>query len=131
MPAPGLSLCKASTGGGRSYLLPAQPTPEQLQQVMAGDAGVRPTLEVLAGATDHWLHVLHRVKAGRDAGPGVEEPQLLLVRDRDFLDVAGAVFAHAHRGTAELLLHLLRGRLEGLRIGQIDCPGKDAIVRNI
>ena len=25
-----------------------------------------PTLEVLEGETDHWLHVLHRVKAGRD-----------------------------------------------------------------
>jgi len=65
-PVPGLGVCKTSPGGGRSYLLPAQPTPEQLQQVLAGDAGVHPTLEVLAGATDHWLHVLHRVKEGRD-----------------------------------------------------------------
>jgi hypothetical protein len=65
-PTPGLSICKTSPGGGRSYLLPAQPTPEQLQQVLAGDAGIHPTLEVLAGATDHWLHVLHRVKEGRD-----------------------------------------------------------------
>jgi hypothetical protein len=37
-----------------------------LQQVLAGDAGVHPTLEVIDGRTDHWLHVLHRVKAGRD-----------------------------------------------------------------
>ncbi len=65
-PAPGLSVCRTSPGGGRSYLLPTQPTPKQLQQVLAGDARIRPTLEVLAGATDHWLHVLHRVKAGRD-----------------------------------------------------------------
>ncbi len=65
-PAPGLSVCKTSPGGGRSYLLPAQPTPEQLQQVLAGDAGIHPGLEVLEGATDHWLHVLHRVKEGRD-----------------------------------------------------------------
>lgn len=64
--APGLSACKTSSAGGRSYLLPAQPTPEQLQQVLAGDAGIHPTLEVLEGKTDHWLHVLHRVKAGRD-----------------------------------------------------------------
>src|ERR1019366_2405687 len=47
-------------------LLPAQPTPEQLQQVLMVDAGIHPTLEVLAGATDHWLHALHRVKEGRD-----------------------------------------------------------------
>jgi hypothetical protein len=38
-PAPGLTISKTSPGGGRSYLLPAQPTPEQLQQVLAGDAG--------------------------------------------------------------------------------------------
>jgi hypothetical protein len=63
---PGLAVCRVSAAGGRSYLLPAQPTPEQLQQVLAGDAGVRPTLEVIEGRTDHWLHVLHRVKAGRD-----------------------------------------------------------------
>ena len=30
------------------------------------DAGVHPTLEVLEGKTDGWLHVLHRVKDGRD-----------------------------------------------------------------
>lgn len=65
-PAPGLAACKTSPAGGRSYLLPAQPTPEQLQQVLAGDASIHPTLEVLEGKTDHWLHVLHRVKAGRD-----------------------------------------------------------------
>jgi alpha-L-rhamnosidase len=65
-PTPGLASCKTSPAGGRSYLLPAQPTPEQLQQVLAGDASIHPTLEVLEGKTDHWLHVLHRVKAGRD-----------------------------------------------------------------
>jgi hypothetical protein len=65
-PAPSLSVCKTSPSGGRSYLLPAQPTPEQLQQVLAGDAATHPTLEVLEGSTDHWLHVLHRVKEGRD-----------------------------------------------------------------
>jgi hypothetical protein len=64
---PGLTVCKTTAAGGRSYLLPEKPTPEQLQQVLAGDAGVRPTLEVLEGETANWLHVLHRVKAGRDA----------------------------------------------------------------
>ena len=34
--------------------------------MLAGDAGIHPTLEVLEGETAHWLHVLHRVKAGRD-----------------------------------------------------------------
>lgn len=65
-PTAGLAVCQTNAAGGRSYLLPEKPTPEQLQQVLAGDVGVRPTLEVLEGKTDHWLHVLHRVKAGRD-----------------------------------------------------------------
>jgi hypothetical protein len=63
---PGLAVCKQSANGGRSYLLPAKPTPEQLQQVFAKDAGIHPTLEVIKGKIDHWLHVLHRVKSGRD-----------------------------------------------------------------
>jgi hypothetical protein len=66
VPTPGLTVCKISAAGGRSYLLPEAPTPEQLQQVLAGDAGVHPTLEVLEGETAHWLHVLHRQKDGRD-----------------------------------------------------------------
>ena len=65
-PQPGLGVCRTSAGGGRSYLLPEKPTPAQLQQVLAGDAQVHPTLEVLEGRTDGWLHVLHRVKSGRD-----------------------------------------------------------------
>jgi hypothetical protein len=63
---PTLGVCKTNAAGGRSYLLPARPTPEELQQVLAGDAGIHPTLEVIQGKTDHWLHVLHRVKTGRD-----------------------------------------------------------------
>ena len=62
----GLGVCNTSAAGGRAYLLPEAPTPEQLRQVLAEDAGIRPTLEVLEGRTDHWLHVLHRVKEGRD-----------------------------------------------------------------
>lgn len=62
---PGLTACKTNTTGGRSYFLPESPTPEQVQTVLA-EAGERPTLEVLEGKTDHWLHVLHRVKDGRD-----------------------------------------------------------------
>ena len=63
---PGLAVCKTNAAGGRSYLLPEQPTPEQLQKVLAGDANIHPTLEVLEGDTGHWLHVLHRTAAGRD-----------------------------------------------------------------
>ena len=62
---PGLTACKTNAAGGRSYLLSQTPTPEEVTQALA-DAGVHPTLEVLEGKTDGWLHVLHRVKAGRD-----------------------------------------------------------------
>ncbi len=65
-PHQGLSVCQTNASGGRSYYLPGEPTPAQLQQVLTEDAGVHPTLEVLDGETDGWLHVLHRVKAGRD-----------------------------------------------------------------
>jgi len=65
-PQPGLHVCKTNRAGGRSYLLPKEPTPAQLQEVLADDAGVHPTLEVIEGDTGEWLHVLHRVKSGRD-----------------------------------------------------------------
>ncbi|MFN3486803.1 MAG: glycosyl hydrolase, partial [Planctomycetota bacterium] len=44
--SPGLSACKTSAAGGRSYFLPARPAPEQLKRVFA-DAGIYPALEVL------------------------------------------------------------------------------------
>jgi len=65
-PVPGTRACKTSPAGGRSYLLAEKPSPEDLAAVLTGDAGLHPTLEVLAGETNHWLHVLHRVKCGRD-----------------------------------------------------------------
>ena len=61
----GVIRCRSNPAGGRSYFLPEKPTSQQLQQVLA-DAGVRSTLEVVAGETSGWLHVLHRQKAGRD-----------------------------------------------------------------
>lgn len=61
----GLDVCKTSNGGGRSYFLPATVTPEDFQRVMT-DADVVPALTVIRGETSHWLHVLHRVKSGRD-----------------------------------------------------------------
>jgi hypothetical protein len=63
--ATGLAACRTSPAGGKSYLLPAKPTAAQLKQVFA-DAGVRSTFEVLEGETGNWLHVLHRVRSGRD-----------------------------------------------------------------
>jgi len=57
---------KTSPAGGRSYFLPEQPTVRQIQQVLTTDAGIHPDLEVVDGDTNQWLHVLHRVKAGRD-----------------------------------------------------------------
>jgi hypothetical protein len=63
---PGTSVCKTSAAGGRSYLLPQKPTSEQVRQALAADAKIHPTLEVVRGETSNWLHVLHRVKAGRD-----------------------------------------------------------------
>lgn len=64
-PAIGLAACNKNAAGGHAYLLPEQPTSQQLQQTLA-DAGVRPTLEVLSGETNGWVHALHRVKDGRD-----------------------------------------------------------------
>jgi len=63
---PGLSAVKTSPAGGRSYLLPEKPAVADLQKALTGDAGLHPALEVLEGETSNWLHVLHRVKAGRD-----------------------------------------------------------------
>ncbi|MBN2064933.1 MAG: hypothetical protein JW745_09030 [Sedimentisphaerales bacterium] len=64
--APSLAVCKVNAAGGRSYLLPASPTAQQIRQVLSEDARLDPTLKVLAGTTDDWLHVLHRVKDDRD-----------------------------------------------------------------
>lgn len=61
----GQKCCKTNMNGGRSYYLPKDITPEQLQQILT-QAGVPPALRVAQGKTDNWLHVLHRVKSGRD-----------------------------------------------------------------
>jgi len=63
---PSLQACVTNPNGGRSYLLSEKPTPEDLRRVFTTDAGIHPDLEVLQGKTDNWLHVLHRVKDGRD-----------------------------------------------------------------
>lgn len=60
-----LQAIKTNSAGGRSYLLAETPSPEQLTHALR-DAGVPPVLDVLAGDTSGWLHVLHRQKAGQD-----------------------------------------------------------------
>jgi hypothetical protein len=62
---PSDSACLCSPNGGQSFFLPEKPTRQQLQAVFA-TAGVVPDLKVLAGETNGWLHLLHRVKDGRD-----------------------------------------------------------------
>ena len=64
--APGLAVCQTNAAGGRAYFLPEKPGRDDLARILALDAGVAPVVEVLEGATEGWLHVLHRVKAGRD-----------------------------------------------------------------
>ncbi len=63
---PSLSVCRTNAAGGRSYFLPAHPSPDQLRQALREDAAVHPTVDVLEGRTGHWLHALHRVRDGRD-----------------------------------------------------------------
>ena len=63
--APGTGVCRKSDAGGRSYFLPKTPTPEQVRRTLVEDGGLEPALDVVKGETDHWVHVLHRVKAGR------------------------------------------------------------------
>ncbi len=65
-PSMGTKACRVTAAGGRSYFLPEKPSSAQIQAALAGDAGIHPTLEVVEGPTDDWLHVLHRRKAGRD-----------------------------------------------------------------
>jgi hypothetical protein len=62
----GVLVRKTSPAGGRSYFLPEQSPVGHLQHVLTIDAGIHPDLEVIEGDTNHWLHVLHRAKAGRD-----------------------------------------------------------------
>jgi hypothetical protein len=63
---PGAMACNQNVAGGKAYLLAETPTAAEVTKAIAGDANVRPSLEVLEGKTDGWLHVLHRVKDGRD-----------------------------------------------------------------
>lgn len=64
--ASGTTVCRKNDKGGRSYFLVEKPSSADITQVLAKDAGIPPVVEVLEGDTGGWLHVLHRVKSGRD-----------------------------------------------------------------
>ena len=63
-PAASCSTCMSNTAGGRSYLLPLKPTSRELADV--SDAVFPATVELLSGEKGNGLHILHRVRAGRD-----------------------------------------------------------------
>jgi len=61
----GAGFCKINANGGRTYFLAEQPTPQGIKAVLS-HASIRPDLEVVKGKTDDNIHILHRVKDGRD-----------------------------------------------------------------
>lgn len=65
-PVCGTSVCGQNSKGGKSFLLAEKPAPSDITQVLENTAGILPVLKVLTGDTGGWLHVLHRVKEGRD-----------------------------------------------------------------
>jgi hypothetical protein len=65
-PSHGTTVCRTSPAGGRSFFLPEKPDVATIKAALHQNAGIPPVVEVLKGETDHWLHVLHRVKEDRD-----------------------------------------------------------------
>jgi len=65
-PKPGTEACNTNAAGGRSYFLPEKPDVNAISAALHKDAGIPPVVEVLEGETNNWLHVLHRVKDGKD-----------------------------------------------------------------
>jgi len=63
---PGTTACNKNDHGGKAYLLPEKPSAADLSQALTKDAALPPALEVVEGDTGNWLHVLHRVKSGRE-----------------------------------------------------------------
>ncbi|HEX2971321.1 MAG TPA: glycosyl hydrolase [Tepidisphaeraceae bacterium] len=105
-PKASLAVAHTSKKGGRSYLLPEKPTAAQLQQVLAGDASIHATLEVVDGRTDNWLHVLHRVKDGRDV--------FFITNQNHTGDPRRFTFRATATGTPELW-DAMRGQVSNLR----------------
>jgi len=65
-PKPGTAACNTNAAGGRSYFLPEKPDVNAISAALHKDAGIPPVVEILQGKTNNWLHVLHRVKDGKD-----------------------------------------------------------------
>ena len=65
-PRPSNQAIRTNDKGGRSYFLKRSPSAQDIQRALTDDGGLHPALEILAGQTNGWLHVLHRVKSGRD-----------------------------------------------------------------
>ncbi|MCH7228931.1 glycosyl hydrolase [Haloferula sp. A504] len=63
---PSTTASNRNARGGRAYILPEKPDVATLTAALHGDAGVAPVIEVVEGDTGGQLHVLHRVKEGRD-----------------------------------------------------------------
>ncbi len=110
-PKQGLDACRTNANGGRSYFLPAEPSTEQMQQVITGDAGIHPTLEVLAGDTNHWLHVLHRVKAGCD---------VFFIANQNHVSPARAFTFRAHAAGRPECWDPMRNTIRGVAFKRVD-----------
>ncbi|MBN2307985.1 MAG: hypothetical protein JXR94_03380 [Candidatus Hydrogenedentes bacterium] len=63
---PGTAPCAVNGRGGRAYFLPAEPASAEVRAAFVEDAGVAPALDIVDGATDDWVHILHRRKSGVD-----------------------------------------------------------------
>ncbi|NIA13291.1 MAG: hypothetical protein GWP08_04365 [Nitrospiraceae bacterium] len=65
-PRPGTTAINVNPQGGRAYLLPSEPSSKDVREALVADAGILPALDVAEGATEDWLHILHRRKEGHD-----------------------------------------------------------------
>jgi len=139
--APGAGVCRTSTAGGRSYFLPAEADSRMVADVLTGDAGLHPTLEVLSGDTEGLLHVLHRVKDGRDVffvcnqqHVGPAKPFELRLRARGTPEIwdpmrnelTSVPFRSGEKGAVDLSLVLapLESLLVVFRDGPSERPGR-------
>lgn len=103
--------CKINAAGGHAYFLPAKPTARQMQQVLIHDAGIHPSLEVLSGTTDEWLHVLHRVKAGAD---------VMLVCNQQYEGDAKQFRLRAHASGHPEIWDAMRNEIRPLAVDRVD-----------
>ncbi len=110
-PQAGLKACRTSAKGGKSYFLHENPTPEQLQQVLASDAAIPPALQAVRGETDQWLHVLHRVKDGRD---------VFFVANQQHAGPTKQFRFHVHAAGSPEVWDAIRGEINSLAFQRVD-----------